>query len=137
MLRPPDAATGLLAIALVIVPAATSRAEDLLSANGTPWWRELAHCAGLTLAVRDLSVERHDPAERIAGLTRDMNAYLDAAAGQLRKDRRIEPSPARRSVHQEAAKTWESYKKSGEVLDRLEVQLPVCKASLATHRALP
>jgi hypothetical protein len=111
-------------------------ADDLLSPRGAPWWRELAQCGGLALAVRDRAVDRRDPPERIAGLTRDMNAYLDAGTGQLRNDRSIEPAPAKKSVHLAAGRAWEGFKSSGASLDELEGKLSACAAALAAYRRL-
>jgi hypothetical protein len=118
----------------LFMPAADALADDRVSPRGTPWWRELAQCGGLALAVRDRAVDLKAPPERIAGLTRDMNAYLDAGAVQLRHDRGIEPSPAKRSVYQAAGKAWEEIKGSPAALSELEGRLASCAARLAEHR---
>jgi hypothetical protein len=112
---------------------AAALAEDRASPRGEAWWRELAQCGGLALAVRDRAVEAKAPPERVAGLTRDMNAFLDAGAVQLRNDRRIEPSPAKRSVYQAAGKAWEDIKKSPAPMGELENKLADCTARLAEH----
>jgi hypothetical protein len=118
----------------LIIPAAPALADDRLSPRGEAWWRELARCGGLALAVRDRAVELKAPPERIAGLTRDMNAFLDAGAVQLRRDRGIEPSPAKRSVYQTAGKAWEEIKKSPAAASELEGRLADCAARLEEHQ---
>jgi hypothetical protein len=118
----------------LILPQAPALADDRLSPRGAPWWRELARCGGLALAVRDRAVDRKEPPERIAGLTRAMQTYLDAGAVQLRHDRGIEPSPAKRSVYQSAGKAWEELKGSPASLGELESKLAACAAQLEEHR---
>jgi MoxR-like ATPase len=117
----------------LLIPAARALADDRLSPRGAPWWRELARCGGLALAVRDQAVDRKAPPERAAEITRAMNAYLDAGAAQLRRDRGIEPSPAKRSVYQAAAKAWEEFKKSPDSAATLDAALATCAAQLEEH----
>src|SRR5262245_64835548 len=123
-----------LAVLALLIPVAAALADDRLSPRGIPWWRELAQCGGLALAMRDRAVDLKEPPERIAGLTRDMNAYLEAGAVQLRHDRGIEPSPAKRSVYQSAGKAWEEFKHSPAPLSELEGKLADCAARLEEHR---
>src|SRR5262245_8335562 len=122
-----------LAVLALLIPAAAALADDRLSPRGTPWWRELAQCGGLALALRDRAIDLMEPPERIAGITRDMNGFLDAGAVQLRHDRGIEPSPAKRSVYQAAAKAWEEIKGSPAALTELESRLADCMARLEEH----
>jgi hypothetical protein len=120
-------------LVLLSMPAAVALADDRLSPRGTTWWRELARCGGLALAARDRAVDLKEPPERIAALTRDMNAFLDAGAVQLRRDRGIEASPAKRSVYQSAGKAWEEFKGSPAASSELESRLADCAARLAEH----
>jgi|RhiMetdeSRZDD1v2_1073273.scaffolds.fasta_scaffold325866_2 hypothetical protein len=122
-----------LSVLVALLLPAAALAEDRLSPRHEAWWRELARCGGLALAVRDRAVEQKASPERIAGLTRDMNAYLDAGAVQLRHDRSIEPSPAKRSVYQAAGKAWEDFKKSAAPMAELDAKLADCTARLAEH----
>ena len=122
--------------ALAALPA-PAPAGDLTSPSGAPWWRELAQCGGLALAVRDRAVDSHDPPQRIAGLTSAMQAYIEAGTGQLRHDRGIEPAPAKKSDHLAAARAWEAFKTSGASLAELEGKLAACAAELAAFRRLP
>jgi hypothetical protein len=116
--------------------AGPALAGDLMSPRGAPWWQELAQCGGLALAVRDRALDHRDPPERIAGLTRAMNAFLEAGTGQLRRDRGIELSPAKKSVHLAAGRAWEAFKTSGTSLDALEGKLAGCTAELEAYRGL-
>jgi hypothetical protein len=118
----------------LVVLHGPSLAGDLVSPRGAPWWLELAQCGGLALAVRDRAVDHRDPPERIAGLTRDMNAFLEAGTGQLRQDRGIEAAPAKRSVHLAAGRAWEVFKSSAASLGELEGKLAACAAELETYR---
>jgi hypothetical protein len=123
----------LMSLLLALAPAL---ADDRVSPRGAPWWRELAQCGGLALAVRDRAVDRHAPSERIAALTRDMNAYLEAGTVRLRHDRDIEPTPAKRSVYQAAGKAWEELKGSPAPFSELEGKLAACAAQLEDYRKL-
>jgi hypothetical protein len=123
----------LMSLLLALAPAL---ADDRVSPRGAPWWRELAQCGGLALALRDRAVDQKQPPERIAGLTRAMQAYLDAGAVQLRHDRGIEPSPAKRSVYQSAGKAWEAFKGSPAPLSELVGKLTACAAQLEDYRKL-
>src|SRR5262245_38006334 len=62
-----------LAVLALLIPVAAALADDRLSPRGIPWWRELAQCGGLALALRDRAIDLREPPERIAGITRDMN----------------------------------------------------------------
>jgi hypothetical protein len=121
-------------LVLLFMPVVTALADDRLSPRGAPWWRELAQCGGLALALRDRAVDQKDPPERVADLTRAMQAFLDAGARQLRHDRGIEPSPAKRSVYRSAGKAWEEFKGSPASSSELEGKLAACSARLEDYR---
>src|SRR5262245_38497805 len=122
-----------LAVLALLIPVAAALADDRLSPRGIPWWRELAQCGGLALALRDRAIDLKEPPERIAGITRDMNGFLDAGAVQLRHDRGIEPSPAKRSVYQSAGKAWEEFKNASAPMSELEGKLADCAARLEEY----
>ena len=119
--------------ALAALPA-PAPAGDLTSPSGAPWWRELAQCGGLALAVRDRAVDSHDPPQRIAGLL----AYSHSTVQSIDLPASaIEPAPAKKSVHLAAARAWEAFKTSGASLAELEGKLAACAAELAAFRRLP
>ncbi|MGE0212845.1 MAG: hypothetical protein AB7S41_14205 [Parvibaculaceae bacterium] len=113
--------------------ASPALADDLASPSGEAWWKRLAECGGITLALRDEAQTAKKPASEVRGLTILMNDFLDTAWHQLAKDRKLEDSSAKRSVYQAAGARWQTVKNTKEDAATLET---TCKSDLTAFKKL-
>lgn len=124
------------AIAFLLLLAPVARADDLATPSGEPWWKRLAECGGVTLALRDEAVEAKKPSADLAVYTVRMNGFLDAAWRRLARDRGIEESPAKRSVHRAAGARWQGIKDGGaEAVATLPTLESACAEDLKAYEA--
>lgn len=123
----------LLALAILPSLAAPVLADDLAAPSGEAWWKRLAECGGITLALRDATQAAKKPESEVRDLTILMNDFLDTAWHQLAKDRELENTPAKRSVYGAAGARWQGAKDTKEDVTTLET---ACKDDLAAFKKL-